>query len=223
MEKVKILIVDDQNLLRVGLQSIIDLEPDMEVIGTARNGQEACELVKKLLPDVVLLDVLMEPMNGIESTRWIKTHYPQVKVIVLTDLETEETLLQALAAGANGFVYKNVGWKQLLKHIRYVMEDQLLLDVSVANVLSHALSRMISSAGMTEEDKKRTVEDFQFNEKEIEIVELIARGYNNREIAALLKYSDGTIRNYISTIYNKIGIHNRSQAVIQLRALGLGK
>lgn len=218
----RILIVDDQNLLRVGLRSIIDLEPDMEVIGTARNGQEACELVEEMLPDVVLLDVIMEPINGIEATGWIKTHYPQTRVVILTTSGNEETLLQALAAGANGYVQKNADWKQLLEHIRSAVKGQLLLAPPVAKTLAQALSRIASPPRMTVEEQKRTVLDFELSDKEMEIVELIAKGFNNREIAAQLRYSDGTIRNYISAIYDKIGLNNRAQAVIYLRSLGLG-
>ena len=210
--KIKIVIADDQALVRDGLKTLLNLEEDLEVIGTAENGREAYELSKKLEPDILLLDVRMPEMDGVECMRKMKSINSATKVIMLTTFNDEEYILNAIAAGAKGYLLKDMEVTELVEAIHDVSGEKLVMPSKVVTKLAESLSKVVD-----EKKKRLAAEKFGFSNREKEVAKMVAQGFNNKQIAAVLYISEGTVRNYISSIYNKIGISDRTQAVLFLR------
>jgi DNA-binding NarL/FixJ family response regulator len=215
MRKLRILIADDQTLMRDGLRTILELEDDMEVVGTAENGREACDMTAALRPDLVLMDVKMPIMNGVASTRWIKRHYPETNVLILTTYDTDDNIIEALAHGACGFLLKDMPGEKLIAAVREAASGQTMLPSAVAAKLAARL-RMVSSK-QEEEDRMGPVP--QFTSREKEIIHYIIRNYSNKEIAEALKLTEGTVKNYITVIYGKIGTSERLKAITFLKKM----
>ncbi|WP_047984775.1 response regulator transcription factor [Ornithinibacillus californiensis] len=214
----RIVIADDQTLFREGLQTIINLEDDMEVIGVAGNGQEAIELVQKLQPDVVLMDVEMPVMNGVESTRHIKDKFPDTKILILTTFAEDNYIVEGLAHGASGYMLKDLQADTLISSIRSAADGQFMLPAPIATKLA---SRLYESSAIVDTPfaRSRMSEHVMdgLTEREKDIAALIVKGFTNKEIAARVFMSEGTVRNYISVIYSKIGTSERSKAMILLK------
>jgi len=214
----KILIADDQTLMRDGLQTILQLEDDIEVIATAENGEEACRLVAIHDPDLVLMDIRMPVMNGIEAVKKLRVESPHTKVLVLTTFDEDEYIIEALASGAVGFLLKDIPTEKLLQAIRDAARGEIMLPSSIAVKLAARLSAPLPAPGRIPALRARTrATDLKFTNREMSIIELMMEGRNNREIAQLLFMSEGTVKNYISGIYEKIGTNDRTQAVIWLK------
>lgn len=212
MKKITILIADDQTLMRDGLKTILDLEEDMEVVATAENGKEAYELTGKFFPDVVLMDIRMPEMDGVESTRLIKRDFSSTAVIMLTTFNDEEYIIQALSYGAGGYLLKDIPGDKLIEAVRNGANGTLMMPAPVAAKLSARLSRLTLEGRLM--DKTFPTE---LSEREKEIAALIVEGQANRQIANLLHISEGTVKNYISAIYTKIGISDRTKAALYLK------
>lgn len=210
---IKVLICDDQAIARHGLQMILASAPDLEVIGQAVDGQEAVDLVPKLEPDVVLMDLKMPRMNGVQATRWIRRHHPGVQVLVLTTYDADEWVFDAVRAGANGYVLKDTPPEELLRAVRDAAEGRTPVDPAVAGKLFKTV------ADKPEPQMDQLIEPL--SARELEIVRLMAGGMTNAEIGAELFLSEGTIRNYISTILSKMGVKDRTQAVVTAIRYGL--
>lgn len=221
MEQVSIVIAESQTLLREGIRRIIELEPDFRVDGTADNSSELCNILEATRPDAVILDVQLQPMSGVDTAQWMKERYPHVKVILFGMDIHEDDLVRGLAAGINGFLLKDIAWTDLSRQLRTSIEGQLLLPDLIACKLSDKLSRLLTEDHNGSKEARTWLEQYRFTEKEYEIAVLIAKGFNNRQIAELLRYSDGTVRNYVSSVYEKIGIRDRAKAVIFLRDSGI--
>ncbi len=210
---IRVLICDDQAIARHGLQMILGSASDLEVIGQAADGQEAVDLIPTLMPDVVLMDLKMPRMNGVQATRWIRRHHPDVQVLVLTTYDADEWVFDAVRAGANGYILKDTPPEQLLQAIRDAADGKTPVDPAVAGKLFQTV------ADQPARQLDHLVEPL--SEREIEIVRLMAKGMTNAEIGDELYLSEGTIRNYISTILGKLGVKDRTQAVVMAIRYGL--
>lgn len=211
----KIIIADDQTLMRDGLQTILQLEDDIEVVATAENGEEACKLVAIHNPDLVLMDIRMPVMNGIEAVKKLREESPHTKVLVLTTFDEDDYIVDALARGAVGFLLKDIPTDKLLQAVREAARGEIMLPASIAVKLA---ARLAAPAVRPQQAAVRgKTADIKFTEREMSIISLMVEGRTNREIAQLLFMSEGTVKNYISAIYDKIGTNDRTQAVIWLK------
>jgi DNA-binding NarL/FixJ family response regulator len=209
---IRILIADDQTLMRDGLKTILDLEDDMEVVDTAENGRQAYEMAQIHLPDVILMDIRMPEMDGVESTRIIKKDYPKIKVIMLTTFNDEEYIIQALSFGASGYLLKDIQGDKLIEAIRNCASGNMVMPAQVAEKLSQGLS---NRAVENKRQEEMLIKSFSDREKEIAL--MIVAGLTNRQIASKLCITEGTAKNYICNIYSKIDISDRTKAAIYLK------
>ena len=212
MNNIKVLIADDQTLMRDGLKTILELEEGIEVVGMAENGIQAYELTEKLDPDVVLMDIRMPLMDGVESTRIIKKNNPSIVVIMLTTFDDDEYIIQALQYGASGYFLKDIQGNKLIQAIRESVTGNMLMPSNIAVKLATRLSQISNHEPATSK-----CNDLEFSVREQEIAALMVKGYTNKQIASELCISEGTTKNYISIIYSKIGTNDRTKAVIFLR------
>ncbi|MGE5606279.1 MAG: response regulator [Bacteroidota bacterium] len=210
MEKIKVLLVDDQILFVESLRMVLEkMANDIIVVGVAQNGREAVELASSLQPNVILMDVRMPEMNGVESTRIISERFTEIRVIMLTTFDDDEYIIEALKYGASGYLLKNVPPADLIAAIRVVFEGNVLMAPKVA-------SKLVKKLVNNTEDKPSVditlnSPDWldQLSNREKEILSLIAQGYDNREIAKRLYIGEQTVRNYVSIIYCKMGVKDR--------------
>jgi DNA-binding NarL/FixJ family response regulator len=214
---IRVLLVDDQALFREGLETLLSVHEDLQVVGEASNGQEALKVAANVQPDVVLMDVRMPIMDGVRATRHMKEALPQCRVIVLTTFDDDEYIFDALRAGAVGYLLKDVASAQLVEAIRAAARGESILEPSVAaKVIAEftRVSRLVPSAKM-----KQLVDPL--SERELEILGWIARGASNKEIADQLFIAEGTVKNHMTNILGKLGVHDRTQAALKARELGL--
>ncbi len=213
MEKIRIMIADDQPLMCDGLKTILENEEGMEVVATAGDGLKAYELGCQLKPDVILMDIRMPVMDGVESVRLIKRQHPEIIVIILTTFDDDEYILDALVNGANGYLLKSIQTEKLIRCVKDSVAGIFSMNKDIAAKLAASLS-----GGNTVTAKR---ENFisELSDRESEVAGLIAQSYSNREIAAKLFITEGTVKNYISTIYEKIGTNDRVKAAKMLREL----
>jgi DNA-binding NarL/FixJ family response regulator len=217
MKDISILIVDDQALIRDGLKTILELEKDIKVVGTCKNGVEAVKMTELLSPEVVLLDIRMPEMDGVEAVKIIKNNHPEIKVIMLTTFNDEEYIIAALAGGANGYLLKDTEIDKLLETIRAAVEGRLSIQNEVAIKLAEGLTKL----NFIKKANKGLVEELDFSEREKEIASMMVQGFTNKQISAALYITEGTTRNYISNIYSKIDIGDRTRAVLYLKDKGI--
>lgn len=209
----KVIICDDQAIVRDGLEMLLKLEPDIDVVGTAEDGAEAVELTAKKSPDLVLMDLKMPVMNGVEATRQIRARYPDVKVLVLTTYDDDEWVFDAINAGASGYLLKDTPRDEVVKVIRGTVSGKVYIDPSVAGkVIEHVSNQSVASPTMITD---------KLTEREIEVLRLLARGLNNKDIAERLFLSEGTVRNHVSTILSKLNVADRTQAAVVALQHGL--
>jgi len=208
---VRVLIADDQTLFRSGLAKLLNEDPRVEVVGQAFDGADAAKQAAKLKPDVVLMDLKMPNVDGIEATRQIVEADPNVKVLILTTFETDNHVIQALKVGASGYVLKDSSAEAITSSIVAVMSGEKVMASAVANRVLEMLT------GTT------TPKEFYdgLTNREIEILKLLANGMANKQIAYRLKISEKTVRNHGSNMYEKLGIYERSQAVLYAVKKGL--
>lgn len=217
MTAIRVLLVDDQALFREGLETLLSVHKDIQVVGQASNGQEAVEVAAKVQPGVVLMDVRMPILDGVRATSLLMKAQPQCRVIVLTTFDDDEYIFDALRAGAVGYLLKDVASAQLVEAIRAAARGESILEPSVAAKLIAEFTRvssMVSSAQM-----EQLVEPL--SERELEILALIVRGASNKEIANQLYIAEGTVKNHITHILGKLGVRDRTQAALKARELGL--
>ena len=214
---IRVLLVDDQALFREGLETLLSVHQDIQVVGQASNGQEAVEVAAQVQPDVVLMDVRMPILNGVQATRRLQKALPQCRVIVLTTFDDDEYVFDALRAGAAGYLLKDVPSARLVEAIRATARGESILEPSVAaKVIAEftRVSSMVPAAQMEE-----LVEPL--SERELEILSWIARGASNKEIADQLFIAEGTVKNHVTHILGKLGVRDRTQAALKARELGL--
>lgn len=219
-DTIRLLIVDDHTLIREGLQAIFLSVADIEVIGEAASGAEAIRQAEHLKPDVILMDIQMNDINGIEATKHILEILPQTKVIMLTMLEDSESLFAAMVAGARSYVLKGADKAEVLKTIRAVANGEVLFGASIANHVTGYFRNMNKAAS----GHAAPATPFpELSERELEVLDLIAQGLNNHDIAGQLYVTVKTVSNHISNIFNKLQVVDRAQAIIKARDAGLGK
>jgi DNA-binding NarL/FixJ family response regulator len=205
---VRVLLVDDQSLIRAGFRMILEAEEGIEVVGEAADGLQAVDSVKRLKPDVVLMDIRMPELDGIEATRRISSAESPPKVLMLTTFDLDEYVYDALRAGASGFLLKDVPAEQLVDGLRVVASGEALLAPSVTRRLIQEFSRTPAS----QRELPPTLEEL--TPRELEVFKLMARGMSNAEIAAELVVSDTTVKTHVARVLMKLGVRDRVQAVV---------
>lgn len=202
MKMIKLMIVDDQTLMRDGLKTIIELEEDIDVVALAEDGEEAVKLNEKINPDVILMDIRMPIMNGVESVKAIKKVDDDVSILMLTTFDDEEYIIEALAYGADGYLLKDIAADQLIDYIRAGYKGEIMLPAKIARKLAVKLREQEEVTNNIENINDIALEDF--SQRELEIARNLSRGLTNKQIAKELFISEGTVKNYISTIYSKL-------------------
>ena len=213
---IRILLVDDQRLMREGLRILLELEPDLEIAGEAENGTAALAAYEALQPDVVLMDVRMPGMDGVEATWRLRERWPDARVIILTTFDDDEYVFEGLRAGALGYLLKDVSGHDLAEAVRTVAAGGALIQPSVARKVVAEFARVAAPARPVEAGLAEPLSD-----RELEILELLALGLSNREIAQRLSLAPGTVKNYVTAILQKLGARDRTHAAIRARELGL--
>lgn len=210
---VRVLICDDQIVVCEGLRAILGTVPEIEVVGVAYDGEKAVQLAEQLKPDIVLMDLKMPVMNGIQATSAIREKLPEIRVLVLTTYDFDEWVFDAIRSGASGYLLKDTPREALVEAILGTAKGRTYVDPAVAGKLFEHISRGIGPADSSLAS--------QFSERELEVLRLMAHGLSNSDIAARLYLSEGTVRNYVSTILAKMGVSDRTQAVVLAIRAGL--
>jgi DNA-binding NarL/FixJ family response regulator len=214
MEPIQVLIADDHTLFRAGLHALLNLFPDFQVVGEASTGEETITRAEALQPDIILMDIQMPGINGIEATRRIIHTSPNIGIIVITMFEDDDSVFSAMSAGARGYILKEADEEEVLRAIRAVARGEAIFGPAIARRLVNFFSR--PALGIDPAFPELT-------EREREILDLIARGETNAEIAQRLVLSPHTVRNHISNIFSKLQVADRAAAIIRARDAGLGK
>ncbi len=212
--KIRVLIADDHPLFRDGMRGLLDSEGDVEVVGEARTGEEALELAEELLPDVILMDIKMPGINGIEATREVLNRSPHIGVLVVTMFEDDDSVFAAMRAGARGYLLKDARGDEVLGAIRAVAGGQAIFGPGIAR----RLTNFFASGGPNVPPRAFP----ELTAREEEILALVASGYGNPEIAERLFLSLKTVQNHVSNIFAKLRVADRTQAAIRAREAGLG-
>lgn len=215
---IKVLLVDDQELFRESLKIVLESAKDIEITGTACSVSEAMDMLHKNKSDVVLMDIRMPGTDGVEGTRMIKNLYPEIKVIVLTTFDDDEYVFGALKYGASGYLLKGSSISELSEAIQVAYSGGAMINPEIA---SKMISQFSTMAANTEKRKERSRQLKEFTESEQKIIKAVGRGFSNKEIAAELFLSEGTVRNYISSILLKVGLRDRTQLAIWAVQAGL--
>jgi two-component system response regulator DevR len=202
--KLRIVLVDDHEVVRLGLRSLLERQPDLMVVGEAETAQEAVSAVESLAPDVVVLDIRLPGRSGVEACAEIKRRRPETKIVVLTSYAEDEVLLDAIAAGAEGYVLKQVGSDDLVRALRRVGRGERLLDPRLTDQVFAKLRQM--------RERERAEAFADLSEQELRVLALVTEGKTNREIGEALYLSEKTVRNYVSDILTKLGHTSRAQA-----------
>ncbi|MEO1378005.1 MAG: response regulator transcription factor, partial [Cyanobacteria bacterium J06635_10] len=206
---ISVVLVDDQHLIRQGLKALLELEPDLEIVGEAANGQEAVVMVEKLQPDVVLMDIRMPRMDGVAATREIKNKFPQTKILVLTTFDDDEYIKAALQNGAMGYLLKDTPSEELAVAIRAVYRGYTQLGPGIVKKLLTQFPGVSATQSPTPPPSLA-----ELTKREKEVLCLIATGASNREIAQKLYISEGTVKNHVTNILNRLELRDRTQAAI---------
>ena len=209
VEPVRVLIVDDHALFRRGLLMVLEGETDIDVVGEAGDGQEAIERAESTTPDVVLMDVRMPKRSGIEATRTIKDTLPSTKILMLTISDEEADLYEAIKAGASGYLLKEISIEEVADAVRAVHAGQSLISPSMASKLLNEFAAMVKRR-----DERAQVPGPRLTSRELEVLKLVAKGLNNRDIGQELFISENTVKNHIRNILEKLHLHSRMEAVV---------
>jgi len=199
MTKTRIMIVDDHEVVRLGMRAAFEAEPDLTVVGEASNGAEALAKIPVLDPQIILMDVRMEKMNGIEACREIKSRNPDIQILMITSYTDDDAMISSILAGASGYLLKHVSRAELLRSIRLIASGHSLIDSNTAKLAMEHLAHMPGS---------------ELTEREREVLTLVARGFTNKQIADSLFVSEKTARNHVSHILDKLGLSRRSEAAV---------
>ena len=216
MTPIRVLIVDDHEIVREGLQILLAEEPDFEVVGAAPDGFAAIALAKETQPDVVLMDLMMPGMDGIETTRRILRDDPRPRILALTSFADDDRVLEAIQAGATGYLLKDVLKADLLRALRDVADGRTALHPEVQGQLMRRV------AGAANDANAAASQHGPLTKREEEVLRLIAKGHSNKEIASALTLTEGTVKGYVSVILDKLGVADRTQAALYAVKHGLG-
>ncbi|HVN52905.1 MAG TPA: response regulator transcription factor [Anaerolineaceae bacterium] len=224
---IRVLLVDDQTLVRQGIRLLLEIEPDIEVIGQAADGCEALQKVEETHPDVVLMDVRMPVMDGIVATRELSLRFPEIGVIILTTFENDEFVFEGLKAGARGYLLKDISSEEMAQAVRTVAAGKALIQPSVTRKVLMEFSRLASASSTSPSDAGRLPDTKHsslpepLTSREREVLRALARGFSNREIAQELFITEGTVKNHVSNLFAKLEVRDRTQAVLKAQELGI--
>ncbi len=216
MRTIRVLLVDDQELVRDGFRMILNHEDDIEVVGEAGDGRQAVDLAKRLLPHVVLMDVRMDVMDGLEATRRVMQSGVETCVLILTTFDVDEYVYEALRAGASGFLLKDVSAAQLVDGVRVIAGGEALLAPTVTRRLLERFTPELPSV-----DRRLAAAIESLSPRELEILRLLASGFSNAELAAHFFVSEATVKTHLTHVFRKLGVRDRVQAVIAAYDVGL--
>ncbi len=213
---IKVLIVDDQKILAEGLRAILETEDTIQVTDIAENGIAALAAIEAEEPQVVLMDIRMEKMDGVACTKMIKKRWPQIQVLILTTFDDREYITEAIASGASGYLLKDISGNKLIQAVKDVYEGEILLQGKVAAKLADCIKY-----GKNKEIDPETMlkQQLSLSDREAQIAIMISQGFTNKQIASALYITDGTVKNYVSNIYAKLEVSDRVGAAVKLRNL----
>ena len=217
MKKIRLMLVDDQSLFREALRTLLSLQEGFEIVGEAENGERAVALAKIHRPDVILMDLRMPVLNGVEATRRIMAALPSARVVVLTTFEEDEEIFEAMRAGALGFLLKACSADKLCESIRAAARGTSVLEPSVAARMMAELNRLSAKEG------RRSAQAMAdpLSERELAVLKLLAGGCSNKEIGVQLNITEGTVKNHMTNVLGKLGVLDRTQAALKAREIGL--
>jgi len=220
-DQIRVLIADDHTLIREGLQAVLAQEPDISIVGHAASGADALALAKELAPDVILMDVRMPGMDGVEATRRIKAEVPGAKVVILTVYQDDEYLFNAVKAGAVGYILKDVSPEQLVHAVRLASRGESLIDPALAARVLAEFSKLSTNGERTQQGATGVYA--ALTPREMQVLNLVAQGKSNKEIARELCIEEKTVKNHMSNIFAKLQVNDRTQALIYAVRHGLVK
>ncbi|MBN1624387.1 MAG: response regulator transcription factor [Clostridia bacterium] len=206
--KISVFLVDDQALIRDGLKAILGNGNDIQIVGEASNGKEVISMVKECRPDVILMDIRMPEMDGVEATGYIKKNFPDIKVIILTTFDDDDYIFKAMSYGASGYLLKDIQGEELVSAIKSSMKGNVILPGKIAEKITSRLSSINS---------RPNIKIDEFTEREMDIINLLIEGKSNSDIAKQLYLSNGTVKNYVSQIYMKINVSDRANAILYFK------
>lgn len=209
MKKIRLLLADDHAIVRAGIRQFLEAEADIDIVAEASDGEEALTLIEQYHPDVVVLDIQMPKMTGIEITRWVRANLPDVGVLILTAYDDEPYVLSVLQAGANGYILKTASPDEILKSVREVYAGKAVLDTAITGVVTAKLF-----------SHPTPVPSEALTERELEVLKLVAKGFTNKAIGVQLYISDRTVQGHLAHIFAKLQAGSRTEAV--MRAISLG-
>ena len=221
MSKIRVLLADDQDIIRTGLTIILNHQPDLEVVAQAADGIEAVELAKQLQPDVILMDIKMPRLNGIQATRQIVSALPKTQIIILTTYDTDDWVFDGIRAGAVGYLLKDTSGDNLGDAVRGAMKGESQIDPTVARKVLREFQQFSPNRSATPRPPAEEEPLERLTDREEEVLKLLAAGLSNKEIATQLSLSEGTVKNHISAILAKLHANDRTQAVLTALKRGL--
>jgi len=221
MSKIKVLLADDQDIIRTGLTIILNHQADIEVIGQAADGLEAVEEAKRLRPDVILMDIKMPHLNGIQATRQIVAALPKTQIIILTTYDTDDWVFDGIRAGAIGYLLKDTSGDNLAEAVRGALRGESQIDPTVARKVLREFQQLTMRRSTVPQPAVEDEPLERLTEREEEVLKLLAAGLANKEIAQELSLSEGTVKNHISAILAKLHANDRTQAVLTALKRGL--
>ena len=221
MTKIRVLLADDQDIIRTGLTIILNHQSDIEVVGQAADGNEAVELAKHLKPDVILMDIKMPHLNGIQATRQIVTALPKTQIIILTTYDTDDWVFDGIRAGAIGYLLKDASGDNLAEAVRGALRGESQIDPTVARKVLREFQQLAQHRSPAPQPPVEEEPLEQLTDREEEVLKLVAAGLANKEIAQQLSLSEGTVKNHISAILAKLHANDRTQAVLTALKRGL--
>jgi DNA-binding NarL/FixJ family response regulator len=219
---IRVLLADDQTLIRQGIRLLLEIEADIQVVGQAADGLEVLQQVEATHPDVVLMDVRMPKMDGVEATRQLAARFPEVKVIILTTFEDDETVFEGLKAGARGYLLKDISSEEMAEAVRKVAAGEALIEPRITRKVLAEFSRLATATDSHSTSTSKTDSPaIALTEREREVLNALAQGLSNREIAEQLVITEGTVKNHVSSLIDKLGVRDRTQAILKGQELGL--
>ena len=214
MEAIKVLIVDDHTVVRDGLTAMLGLERDFDVVGEAANGVQAVETSRRLKPDVILMDLRMSELDGVQAMKQIREDDPEVKFLVLTTYDSDEYIFDAIEAGAKGYLLKDTSREELFRALRAASRDESLIEPAVAGKVLDRLVRL---------SRQATSDGETLSEREVEVLQHLAKGSANKEIASTLSISESTVKTHVANIFHKLEVNGRMEAVTKAMQKGIIK